>query len=686
MNYTQNYHLGLPIPAERYDVSIVNANNTVIDGQLKTNADAISSHANNVNNPHGVTAAQVGLGNVNNTADSVKPVSTPQSQYIASAVAAEATRATNAEGALSDRITTAAGEVSAEVTRATGVESTLSTQITNEVTRAQGAESDLRDYVDEKLSVTYKASGSVFFADLPALAASREGHVYNIKDDFTTTADFVEGAGKDYPAGTNVVIIEKDEESYETATVEEGDNPSEMGLYELDGTDYIPTEDTSPVSGKTYYELVAVPTYYYDVLAGFVDTSDFITDTDYATAQAAGIVKPDGTTITVDANGVIRSQGGGGDVSSEEMADVVNILGAKNLVPPKTGEMQVEIDNMTVTFREDGSAYISGQEGSGQPTYTYTYNKLPKGRYTISINNEDAEGVWLYAEVNGYVVAHSDTDSSFTLDSEQDVWFGIGFDEQNWCDGERIWPTCIPYNIEDKNFVAFAKTNKQLTVDVNNINPRLDSILNFLGSKNLLPPKPGLEPEQVDHADVTFNSDGSITIDGSCGQSEETLISSTVLPKGKYELVVDQEEQQSGVGINIYDGNHNLIANADWLDDFTLANDTEVFFYLKLYRGFQEQDYTIFPMVQPADVKQYDNAPYAKTNRQLTETVLKQTLTAGSTSLTFTDDRITDDCLIKIAPKRWVPPTSASQSGNTVTVTFPEQAADLDVAVLIREL
>ncbi|UUP19494.1 hypothetical protein [Nitratireductor thuwali] len=38
----------------------------------------ITDHMNATNNPHGVTKAQVGLGNADNTADSDKPVSTAQ--------------------------------------------------------------------------------------------------------------------------------------------------------------------------------------------------------------------------------------------------------------------------------------------------------------------------------------------------------------------------------------------------------------------------------------------------------------------------------------------------------------------------------------------------------------------------------------------------------------------------------
>jgi hypothetical protein len=41
-------------------------------------ASALSTHTSNVSNPHSVTKSQVGLGSVDNTADTAKPVSTAQ--------------------------------------------------------------------------------------------------------------------------------------------------------------------------------------------------------------------------------------------------------------------------------------------------------------------------------------------------------------------------------------------------------------------------------------------------------------------------------------------------------------------------------------------------------------------------------------------------------------------------------
>lgn len=57
--------------------------------QADTDVNAkVDSHIANKSNPHGVTKAQVGLGNVNNTSDANKPVSTAQATAIADAKAA----------------------------------------------------------------------------------------------------------------------------------------------------------------------------------------------------------------------------------------------------------------------------------------------------------------------------------------------------------------------------------------------------------------------------------------------------------------------------------------------------------------------------------------------------------------------------------------------------------------------
>ena len=68
--------------------------------------------------------------------------------------------------------------------------------------------SNVNSLISAAVSGAYKAKGSVAFTSLPALASATIGDVYNVTDQFSTTADFMEGAGKSYSAGTNVVCVD----------------------------------------------------------------------------------------------------------------------------------------------------------------------------------------------------------------------------------------------------------------------------------------------------------------------------------------------------------------------------------------------------------------------------------------------------------------------------------------------
>lgn len=65
----------------------------------------------------------------------------------------------------------------------------------------------MNDAIDAKVTGALQPKGSTTFANLPALTAANVNTFYNVSDAFTTTADFIEGAGLSYPAGTNVAII-----------------------------------------------------------------------------------------------------------------------------------------------------------------------------------------------------------------------------------------------------------------------------------------------------------------------------------------------------------------------------------------------------------------------------------------------------------------------------------------------
>lgn len=108
--------------------------------------------------------------------------------------------------------------------------------------------------IKSAISSVYKPAGSIAFIDLPALTSDNEGKVYNIIDEFTTTNNFVEGAGKKYSAGQNVVII-KDSE----------------GVYK------------------------------YDVLSGIVDLSNYSTTAEVQAALDNKVDKVEGSRLITDA-------------------------------------------------------------------------------------------------------------------------------------------------------------------------------------------------------------------------------------------------------------------------------------------------------------------------------------------------------------------------------------------------
>lgn len=152
--------------------------------------------------------------------------------------------------------------------------------------------------IDSKITSVYKPGGSYAFASLPAASADTVGYVYDVTDAFVTTENFVEGAGHNYPAGTNVVVIE--------------------------------------VSGE--------PTAYkYDVMSGFVDLSDYVTDEELTEQLATkadasqvgsipgtllsslGAATPTATNISVE--GTVATKGEGGNYSTASQ-NVLTIVGA----------------------------------------------------------------------------------------------------------------------------------------------------------------------------------------------------------------------------------------------------------------------------------------------------------------------------------------------------------------------
>lgn len=71
----------------------------------------------------------------------------------------------------------------------------------------------INDVISKIHHSTHLVTGSVSFDNLPEANEDNAGVIYNVTDAFTTDGRFIEGAGKKYPAGTNIVIVYDDLDS-----------------------------------------------------------------------------------------------------------------------------------------------------------------------------------------------------------------------------------------------------------------------------------------------------------------------------------------------------------------------------------------------------------------------------------------------------------------------------------------
>ena len=193
----------------------------------------------------------------------------------------------------------------------------------------------VKSAIDAAVSSAYKAAGSVAFASLPALSSANEGKVYNVTDSFTTTADFVEGAGKSYPAGTNVVVVNTSGTTYKYDVLA---GFVDLSGYQLANTAVTHTASTAAGSATqpVYINASGVATPVSYELNKTVPADAVFTDTTYSAfsgsdgtnAGAAGLVpapaaadnekflKGDGTWATV-ADSDTKNTAGSTDTSSK---------------------------------------------------------------------------------------------------------------------------------------------------------------------------------------------------------------------------------------------------------------------------------------------------------------------------------------------------------------------------------
>ena len=187
----------------------------------------------------------------------------------------------------------------------------------------------VKSAIDAAVSSVYKPAGSSAFASLPTPAKAVEGNVYNVTDAFTTTADFVEGAGKQYPAGTNVVVINTTGTTYKFDVLA---GMVDLSGYQLANTAVTHTASTAAGSATqpVYVNASGVATPVTYELNKTVPADAVFTDTTYdvftgATSSAAGTSGLVKAPVAGDQEKFLR---GDGDWATVSTTDTKNTAGA----------------------------------------------------------------------------------------------------------------------------------------------------------------------------------------------------------------------------------------------------------------------------------------------------------------------------------------------------------------------
>lgn len=236
-------------------------------------------------------------------------------------------------------------------------------------------DSKIDEKIAAKVSSTYKAAGTVQFASLPTLSATEEGKVYNISDAFTTTEDFVEGAGQRYPAGTNVVCIDTADEAYKwdvlagfvdlsayatTESVTSGLNnkvDKVAGSSLVEDTDIAKLKALATINGVTEELEIAAGT---NVLGVKVIGQDKITGlSDSLNGKLSGVTL--GTTPLSPSDGVVTVP-----IATSAAIGVVKSVSTENGIAVSTdGSMTVNNINVDKLVQTDGTELILNGGTSG---------------------------------------------------------------------------------------------------------------------------------------------------------------------------------------------------------------------------------------------------------------------------------------------------------------------------------
>ena len=163
---------------------------------------------------------------------------------------------------------------------------------------------------------------------------------------------------------------------------------------------------------------------------------------------------------------------------SDEIADMNNVLGAKNLLPNSL--VNQSISGITLTVNTDKSISVSGDGTgtAGNNVYVQADTWKPKsGSYKLSGRATHCE-IYLQGFLNGNYVKtigqSAETSITIDYDGYDSVHWLLAFYDNTESFSETVYPMLRPASIKDDTYEPYSMTNREMTPYVQAIsNPNL---------------------------------------------------------------------------------------------------------------------------------------------------------------------------------------------------------------------
>lgn len=346
----------------------------------------------------------------------------------------------------------------------------------------------------------------------------------------------------------------------------------------------------------------------------------------------------------------------------EQLADIFNIYGAKNLLEyPYYSGGNYTTNGITFTDNGDGTITANGTATASAYFFcryntdkklileageTYTVTGCPSG------GGSSTYRMYIYSSVSGAFTGNNDIGSGFNttiniadtpLDFVIQVYSGATVEDVTFS------PMIRCASIDDATYIPYVQTNKQLT---NNLNEAIGDLTNVYGAKNLLPyPFYYISQGAYTSNGLTYtpNSDGSMTLSGTptgVSRYNFTYTQNTIesfwsgldwFKEGaKIEMSLGgavYSEMAIYLEMAFYNTNTEsweVFRSNNGIESVTItlpsdfSNYSTVTFYI--YQNYSSsttpytyEDVTVYPMLRCASIQDDTYQPYVLTNKQLTE-------------------------------------------------------------------